>query len=240
MASFTKAVLDGIVGRLSQGTSSLGKEAKALGMNYRTSLIAALRAHMGREAYDALISSRRPATGGHTPTNRPRPDDKGLELLSSMSKADGWSWRHVPEHPPVTRYADVKDSKGQKARLAVRDSGDSILIMVDPSGVEYVRADEFEKADLLRRNVLSENGPPMRFVKYAHSNMRGRLEKAHAHGTALLEKGEAALKRKREKANTAPEDIAEEQRAVLAPERAAKAKGKKKAKAKGKKKSSKK
>lgn len=203
MAQFTKAVLDGIVTRLQAGESSIGNEAKALGMNYRTSLIAALRVHMGREAYDVLMATRRPSTGGRTIADRPRPDDKDLPLVKSMSKKKGWSWRYVSEHAPRVRHVEIKDGRGQKAYMSVKDTGDRLLIMIDPHGTEYCRADEFEKADLLRTNVMAENGPPARFVKYAHSAMRKRVEKDHERGAAILERGEAALDRNRSKAKKA-------------------------------------
>lgn len=211
-----KEKLPEIVERIRNG-SSLGQEAKSLGMSYRTTLITALRAHMGREAYDALIDAKRPRSKGGVllaSIDRPRPDDAGLPVVHSMGKSEGWSWRYVTEHELRAVTVPIKDSKGKVVNNVVcQDGGERILIVIDPHGVEFVRADENEKADLLR--AIQHDGPRMRLALWESSACKKRVDRAHHQGNELVERGTAAKKAKRAKAKATPEEVQQSQQAAM-------------------------
>ncbi len=218
MGAIPKAVLPAIITRIRDEGSSLGQEAKALGMSYRTTLITALREFMGREAYDKMIEAKRPRTKGGVllgTLERPRPDDAGLPVIDSMKRADGWTWRVITEHEPRVVKVPVKKDGKIEGYMSVLDGGERIRIMIDPDGIEYVPAEHDEKASLLRANPVVHGGPSLRYVLWEQSRIRGRIEKTHERGRTELQRGEAALERKRQKAKASPDEIKQEQEKTL-------------------------
>jgi hypothetical protein len=195
--------LQSIVDRLRAG-AALIKESLELGFTHNGPLRAALKGLLGEAGYDELMQKKRPTTKSGVPVSsvaRPLPDDTGLPIVTSMNKSDGWTWRHVGEHE--TRAVEVLINKGTKdeGKAVINDSGDQILIVKSPEGVEYVAASAFEKADLLRAPFLSPKDPPLRFVQYERSEFKKQRDRFIDQGEETLERGEAALERKRARVN---------------------------------------
>lgn len=110
MTEITKKALGSIVSRMKKGTSTLGQESKALGINRNGPLRAALVLHLGsQEAYTALIGKsweqrlRKKATGtkrgkktstkkaarAKTADKNPSPDDGNSKDSSDDDDSSG-------------------------------------------------------------------------------------------------------------------------------------------------------
>lgn len=111
MPAIAKDLLPAIVERLKAGGSSLGVEARALGMTYRTTLITTLRDFMGRAAYDEMIASsgRRPGVrvvgADGVAVMKPALDDSKVKTLDG-SKLRWVMAARIHEHI-VERYHDL-------------------------------------------------------------------------------------------------------------------------------------
>ncbi len=168
----SKEKLDAIVQRLQARTSKVKDESRALGFKNNGPLRTALCAHIGRDAYFALLGAKAARISTYVHTPRPRPSDEGLPLVKTTSRKDGWDWRYVHEHEAVPVSVDLPHGK-----YKAMDTGARILVLRSPDGTEYTEAFSHEKADLLRVNPVDESYPPSRFVAWEKSERRKQVEK---------------------------------------------------------------
>lgn len=233
-----KEKLHAIVERLRSGASALIKESQGLGFSHNGPLRAALKGLLGTDGYDELMRGKRPTTRSGTAIasmpDRPRPDDTGLPLIQGMGKSEGWSWRYVSEHEQQVVDIEIKEGKTVVGKAQVRDSGDKLIVAVSPDGKEYIRARDYEKADLLRVDPLLKSSPPIRFVEWEKSETKKEIDRRLARFADESERGQEAREAKKEAKEEKQEKLAKIKTLSKPAEPVKKGRGKKKSK-KGKK-----
>lgn len=204
--TFPEPKLRAAVERMQRGDTTLKMESVALGHSSNTPLREALRALIGREAYDELMRGKRPASFGQKVTaedgstvafSRPLPNDSGLPLVESTRKSDGWAWRYANEHEPRPVTVSVKG----EGSFTITDVGEKFLVLCSPEGVEYTEAGMYETAHLLRTNPAFPKGPPLRFVKWEESAARKRVARQLTTNEKEVERGLAAAAARKARKN---------------------------------------
>lgn len=140
METFTKKILDSVVSRLKKGTSTLGKESKALDINRNGPLRAALKQHLGsKKAYDELISKAREKRSSSTDTNK----------KASKAKA---TKKNSPPGDSSKDSSDDEDSSGEPQDVVEAMSGgqeEERREDVEPNGVADADVDVAQALSLV-------------------------------------------------------------------------------------------
>jgi hypothetical protein len=181
-----ESVLPGIVERIRNG-GTVGAEAAALGMAYRTTLISALTSYLGVEEYKALVAGNRRTKGVRVGAAATHSKDDKARIITTTQ---GWPYRREFEHEP--RIVTIKLADGN---LTMQDCGDMRYVVISPDGDEYTVAEPTEPADLLVP-FPSLPGRMIRLVAWKHS----AFHKRQLHALAKADRAETvAEKRAREK-----------------------------------------